>query len=64
MASIVEKVRRILDSKDLGDITTELCDFSLKEQNATAEAQEYSPHPHPILCPFLDRQSPILWPVC
>ncbi|ALC45811.1 CG10898 [Drosophila busckii] len=43
MTSIEEKVRCILDAKGLGDITTELCDFSLKEQNATAEAQGVQP---------------------
>ncbi|KAL7730038.1 hypothetical protein ACLKA6_009326 [Drosophila palustris] len=43
MSTIEEKVRCILNAKDLGDITTELCDFSLKEQNATAEAQGVQP---------------------
>ncbi|KAH8394606.1 hypothetical protein KR215_011987 [Drosophila sulfurigaster] len=43
MTSIEEKVRCILNAKDLGDITTEFCDFSLKEQNATAEAQGVQP---------------------
>lgn len=36
-------MRCILNAKELGDITTELCDFSLKEQNATAEAQGVQP---------------------
>ncbi|KAH8419193.1 hypothetical protein KR222_010065 [Zaprionus bogoriensis] len=43
MTAIEEKVRRLLSGKDLGDITTELCDFSLREQNATAEAQGVQP---------------------
>ncbi|EDV91217.1 8-oxo-dGDP phosphatase NUDT18 [Drosophila grimshawi] len=43
MSSIEEKVRCILNGSDLGDITQELCDFSLKEQNATAEAQGVQP---------------------
>lgn len=43
MTSIEEKVNSILSAKDLGNITTELCDFSLKEQNATAEAQGVQP---------------------
>ncbi|KAH8358466.1 hypothetical protein KR093_000428 [Drosophila rubida] len=43
MTSIEEKVRCILNGKDLGDITSEFCDFSLKEQNATAEAQGVQP---------------------
>ncbi|XP_030568122.1 8-oxo-dGDP phosphatase NUDT18 [Drosophila novamexicana] len=43
MSSIEEKVRSILNAKDLGDITAELCDFSLKEQFATAEAQGVQP---------------------
>ncbi|XP_037711289.1 8-oxo-dGDP phosphatase NUDT18 [Drosophila subpulchrella] len=55
MASIVEKVRRVLDAKDLGDITTELCDFSLKEQNATAEAQGVQPSSASDFVPILGQ---------
>ncbi|KAH8375910.1 8-oxo-dGDP phosphatase NUDT18 [Drosophila serrata] len=55
MASIVEKVRRVLDAKDLGDITSELCDFSLKEQNATAEAQGVQPSSTSDFVPVLGQ---------
>jgi len=55
MATIVEKVRRVLDAKDLGDITTELCDFSLKEQNATAEAQGVQPSSASDFVPILGQ---------
>ncbi|XP_030374294.1 8-oxo-dGDP phosphatase NUDT18 [Scaptodrosophila lebanonensis] len=55
MSSIEEKVRRILNSQDLGDITTELCDFTLKEQNATAEAQGVQPSATSDFLPILGQ---------
>ncbi|KAH8313574.1 hypothetical protein KR067_008302 [Drosophila pandora] len=55
MTSIVEKVRRVLDGKDLGEITSELCDFSLKEQNATAEAQGVQPSSASDFVPILGK---------
>ncbi|BFF88989.1 8-oxo-dGDP phosphatase NUDT18 [Drosophila madeirensis] len=55
MPAIGEKVRRLLEAKDLGDITTELCDFSLKEQNATAEAQGVQPSSASDFVPILGQ---------
>ncbi|XP_022215935.1 8-oxo-dGDP phosphatase NUDT18 [Drosophila obscura] len=55
MPAIEEKVRRLLEAKDLGDITTELCDFSLKEQNATAEAQGVQPSSASDFMPILGQ---------
>ncbi|EDW38018.1 GL12379 [Drosophila persimilis] len=55
MPALGEKVRRLLEAKDLGDITTELCDFSLKEQNATAEAQGVQPSSASDFMPILGQ---------
>ncbi|KAH8279014.1 hypothetical protein KR018_012381 [Drosophila ironensis] len=55
MTTIVEKVRRLLDGKDLGEVTQELCDFSLKEQNATAEAQGVQPSSASDFVPVLGQ---------
>ncbi|EDW80927.1 uncharacterized protein Dwil_GK11300 [Drosophila willistoni] len=55
MSTIEEKLRGILEGRDLGDITTELCDFSLTEQNATAEAQGVQPSSSPDFLPILGQ---------
>lgn len=43
LPSIEQKLLSLIAGQDLGDITQELCDFSLEEQNATAEAQGIQP---------------------
>ncbi|XP_018799054.1 PREDICTED: 8-oxo-dGDP phosphatase NUDT18 [Bactrocera latifrons] len=53
--SIEQKLLGILAAQDLGDITQELCDFSLEEQNATAEAQGIQPSASADYIPVLGK---------
>lgn len=53
--SIEQKLLGILAAQDLGDITQELCDFSLEEQNATAEAQGIQPSASADYIPLLGK---------
>ncbi|XP_037952329.1 8-oxo-dGDP phosphatase NUDT18 [Teleopsis dalmanni] len=56
ITSIVEqKLLNIIAGNDLGDITQELCDFSLQEQNATAEAQGLQPTASSDFVPVLGK---------
>ncbi|XP_017490315.1 PREDICTED: 8-oxo-dGDP phosphatase NUDT18-like [Rhagoletis zephyria] len=53
--AIEQKLLGILAAQDLGDITQELCDFSLEEQNATAEAQGIQPSAAADYIPVLGK---------
>lgn len=53
--SIEEKIQNLISGHDLGDITQELCDFSLEEQNATAEAQGIQPMAASDFVPVLGK---------
>lgn len=41
--NIEDKLNRVFHIQDLGDISSEVCDFSLEEQNAATEAQGIQP---------------------
>lgn len=55
LPSIEQKLLNVIAGQDLGDITQELCDFSLEEQNATAEAQGVQPSAASDFVPVLGK---------
>uniref|UniRef100_A0A1A9X466 Nudix hydrolase domain-containing protein n=1 Tax=Glossina brevipalpis TaxID=37001 RepID=A0A1A9X466_9MUSC len=55
LPSIEQKLLGVIAGQDLGDITQELCDFSLEEQNATAEAQGIQPTTASDFVPILGQ---------
>lgn len=55
LPSIEQKLLSVIAGHDLGDITQELCDFSLEEQNATAEAQGIQPTAASDFIPVLGK---------
>ncbi|XP_073815000.1 8-oxo-dGDP phosphatase NUDT18 isoform X2 [Musca autumnalis] len=55
LPSIEQKLLSLIAGQDLGDITQELCDFSLEEQNATAEAQGIQPTAASDFVPVLGK---------
>ncbi|KAL9887360.1 8-oxo-dGDP phosphatase NUDT18 isoform 1-T1 [Glossina fuscipes fuscipes] len=55
LPTIEQKLLSVIAGQDLGDITQELCDFSLEEQNATAEAQGIQPTAASDFIPVLGK---------
>ncbi|XP_055903437.1 8-oxo-dGDP phosphatase NUDT18 [Eupeodes corollae] len=55
VSSINDQLTKLIGCQDLGDITPELCDFSLEEQNAVSEAQGVQPSAASDFVPVLGK---------
>lgn len=54
-SSVNDQLNKLIKRHDLGDITPELCDFSLEEQNAVSEAQGVQPTAASDFIPVLGK---------